>query len=129
MRTGVCTGFVFFSLAISYYCIDCGIAKTAKSDNSNSMSGVASIYDRSSGNETASGEQLNEEALTAAHRQLPLGTVIEVTNNRNKRKTLVRINDRGVDGRVIDLTPAGARVLGFSGLADVSLAIISSPSR
>lgn len=95
------------------------------------MSGVASIYDRSSGNETASGEQLNEEALTAAHRQLPLGTVIEVTNNRNKRKTLVRINDRGpfVDGRVIDLTSAGARVLGFSGLADVSLAIVSSPSR
>ena len=104
MRTGVCTGFVVFSLAISCYCIDCGIAKTAKSD-SNSMSGIASIYDRSSGNETASGERLNEEALTAAHRQLPLGTVIEVTNNRNKRKTLVRINDRGpfVDGRVIDL--------------------------
>jgi rare lipoprotein A len=131
MRTGVCTGFVVFSLAISCYCIDCGIAKIAKSDNSNSMSGVASTYDRSSGNETASGEQLNEEALTAAHRELPLGTVVEVTNNRNKRKTLVRINDRGpfVDGRVIDLTPAGARVLGFLGLTDVSLAIISSPSR
>jgi rare lipoprotein A len=131
MRTGVCIGFVVFSIAISCYGIDCGIAKTAKSDNSNSMSGVASIYDRSSGNETASGEQLNEEALTAAHRTLPLGTVVEVTNNQTKRKTLVRINDRGpfVDGRIIDLTPAGARVLGFSRLTHVSLAIISSPSR
>ena len=130
MHAGVCTGFVVL-LAISCYCIDLGIAKTAKSDNSNSMSGIASIYDRSSGNKTASGEQLNEDALTAAHKELALGTVVEVTDNRNKRKTLVRINDRGpfVDGRVIDLTPAGARALGFSGLTDVSLSIISSPSR
>jgi rare lipoprotein A len=95
------------------------------------MSGVASIYDRSSGKETASGEQLNEDSLTAAHRSLPLGTIIEVTNNRNGQKAVVRINDRGpfVDGRIIDLTPAGARVLGFSGLTNVSLAIVSSPSR
>ena len=92
------------------------------------MSGLASVYDRSSGEETASGEQLHEESLTAAHRTLPLGTVVEVTNRQNGRKAVVRINDRGpfVHGRIIDLTPAGARVLEFSGITDVSLAVISA---
>jgi rare lipoprotein A len=86
------------------------------------------VYDRSSEEETASGEQLREESLTAAHRTLPLGTVIEVTNSQNGRKAVVRINDRGpfARGRIIDLTPAGARVLGFSGITNVSLAIIGA---
>jgi rare lipoprotein A len=90
---------------------------------------IASIYDRSSGKDTASGESLNESALTGAHRTLPLNTVVEVTNNETGRKTLVRINDRGpfVHGRIIDLTPAAARALGVDGLARVSLEIISSP--
>jgi rare lipoprotein A len=97
-------------------------------NKSPSMSGIASVYDRSSGEETASGEQLHEDSLTAAHRTLPLGTVIEVTNRQNGRKAVVRINDRGpfVRGRIIDLTPAGARVLGFSGITHVSLAIVSA---
>ena len=84
---------------------------------SQSISGIASIYDRSSGKKTASGEELQEGSLTAAHRTLPFGTVVEVTNKRNGYKAVVRINDRGpfVDGRIIDLTPAGARALGFSG--------------
>jgi len=96
-----------------------------------SMSGIASVYDRSSGEETASGEQLHEDSLTAAHRTLPLGTVIEVTNSQNGRKAVVRINDRGpfVRGRIIDLTPAGARVLGFSGITNVSLAIVSADTK
>jgi rare lipoprotein A len=91
----------------------------------------ASIYDRSSGKATASGEELQEESLTAAHRELPLGTVVEVTNRRNGQKVLVRINDRGpyVDGRIIDLTLAGARALEFSGITDVFLAVISTPSK
>jgi rare lipoprotein A len=92
------------------------------------MSGLASIYDRSSGEQTASGEPLREESMTAAHPSLPFGTVVEVSNNRNGRKTLVRVNDRGpfARGRVIDLTPAAGRVLGFSGITDVSLAIVSA---
>ena len=86
-------------------------------------------YDRSSGKDTASGESLNESAHTAAHRTLPLNTVVEVTNNRTGQKTLVRINDRGpfVDGRIIDLTPAAARALGVDGLARVSLEVVSLP--
>ncbi len=89
--------------------------------------GIASTYDRSSGKDTASGEALNESALTAAHRTLPLNTVVAVTNDQTGRKTVVRINDRGpfVHGRIIDLTPAAARALGVDGLARVSLEVVS----
>jgi rare lipoprotein A len=84
--------------------------------------GVASIYAYTT-EKTASGEPANPRKLTAAHRTLPFGTRVQVINKRNGRKVTVRINDRGpfVRGRVIDLTPAGARALGFSGLAPVTI--------
>lgn len=90
-------------------------------------SGIASIYAYQS-ERTANGEHANPSGLTAAHRTLPFGTHVRVTNQRNGRTVTVRINDRGpfVRGRVIDLTPAGARILGFSriqGLALVKLEI------
>ena len=70
------------------------------------------------GEKTASGERAKPGGLTAAHRTLAFGTHVRVTNRRNGRNITVRINDRGpfVRGRVIDLTPAGAHALGFSGL-------------
>ena len=85
-------------------------------------SGIASIY-AYSGTKTASGERANPGGLTAAHRTLAFGTHVRVTNRRNGRSVTVRINDRGpfMRGRVIDITPAGARALGFSGLAPVKL--------
>jgi rare lipoprotein A len=85
-------------------------------------SGIASVY-AYSGSKTASGERANPTGLTAAHRTLAFGTHVRVTNRRNGRSVTVRINDRGpfVRGRVIDITPAGARALGFSGLAPVKL--------
>ena len=85
--------------------------------------GVASVYSTESGNKTASGQRLNPGALTAAHRSLPLGSKVRVTNRSNGRSVVVTINDRGpfVRGRIIDLTPAAARALGFSGLAHVSV--------
>ena len=85
-------------------------------------SGIASVY-AYSGGKTASGERAQPGALTAAHRTLPFGTQVRVTNKRNGRSVTVRINDRGpfVRGRVIDLTPAAARALGFSGLAPVTV--------
>jgi rare lipoprotein A len=91
-------------------------------------SGLASVYDRSSGEQTASGESLREDAMTAAHRTLPFGTVVVVNNKKNGRSALVRINDRGpfVRGRVIDLTPRAAQALEISGLADVSIEIVSA---
>jgi len=66
---------------------------------------------------------LNREALTAAHRTLPLGTKVKVTNKSNGHSVVVTINDRGpfVRGRIIDLSPAAARALGFSGLTHVTV--------
>ena len=87
------------------------------------QTGVASVYSHESGSKTASGQRLNAAALTAAHRTLPFGTKVKVTNKRNGRSVIVTINDRGpfVRGRVLDVTPAAARELGFSGLTPVML--------
>ncbi len=89
------------------------------------QAGVASWYGPGfHGRTTANGERFNTHALTAAHRTLPFGTKVRVTNKNNGRSVVVRINDRGpyVGGRVIDLSNASARALGMSGLAKVSLA-------
>jgi rare lipoprotein A len=82
--------------------------------------GIASIY--SSGG-TASGERVQAHLPTAAHRTLPFGTMVRVTNLKNGLSVMVRINDRGpfIRGRIIDLTPAAAGALKFSGLASVGL--------
>lgn len=87
------------------------------------QSGIASVYNYG---RTANGERVVATKLTAAHRSLPFGTLVRVTNRSNRRSVVVRINDRGpfVRGRVIDITPAGARSLGFSGLAEVDLVVI-----
>jgi rare lipoprotein A len=89
------------------------------------QSGIASVYSTAEGTKTASGRKLSNHALTAAHKSLPFGTKVRVTNRKNGRSVIVTITDRGpfVRGRVIDLTPAGARALGFNGLAPVSLAV------
>ena len=128
MRSGAIRHAATFVLVGAMF-LGCANARVVEKSSSR-ISGIASVYDRSSGEETASGEQLREESLTAAHRTLPLGSVIEVTNSQNGRKAMVRINDRGpfVRGRIIDLTPAGARALGFSGITNVSLAVISAAS-
>jgi rare lipoprotein A len=103
----------------------CGVAALiAGSTSAMAESGIASVYVHS-GSKTASGERANPAGLTAAHRTLAFGTHVRVTNRRNGRSITVRINDRGpfVRGRVIDITPAGALSLGFSGLAPVMLEI------
>lgn len=66
-------------------------------------------------------ERVNPHAMTAAHRTLPFNTHVKVTNKRNGKSAIVRINDRGPfkRGRVIDLTPAAASAIGSSGLASV----------
>lgn len=89
------------------------------------QAGIASWYGPGfHGRTTANGERFNTHALTAAHRTLPFGTKVRVTNRNNGRSVVVRINDRGpyVGGRVIDLSNASARALGMSGVAKVSLA-------
>ena len=83
--------------------------------------GLASTYGE--GSQTASGESFNASGLTAAHRTLPFGTRVRVTNHSNGHSVVVTINDRGpfVSGRIIDVTPAAARALGMSGLAPVTI--------
>ena len=80
-------------------------------------SGAASSYSTKEGLKTASSARRSGRALKAAHRK------VRVTNRRNGRTIVVTINDRGpfVRGRIIDLTPAGARALGFSGLTQVTV--------
>lgn len=75
------------------------------------------------GKKTASGKCFNQNALTAAHRSLPLGTKARVTNLKNGKAVLVTINDRGPysGGRVIDLSRAAARQLAIDGTARVSV--------
>ena len=98
----------------------CGAAMFCGFSPAMAQSGIASVY---SGEKNASGEKAHPGGLTAAHRTLPFGTKVKVTNKRNGRSVTVRINDRGpfVRGRIIDLTPAAARALGFSGLAPVEV--------
>jgi rare lipoprotein A len=95
--------------------------------------GTASWYgDYFQGKPTASGEPYNMHDFTAAHPTLPLGTFVRVTNMRNGRAVVVRINDRGpvVDGRIIDVSYNAARALGFKerGLQRVRLDIYQPPT-
>ncbi|MEP0919299.1 septal ring lytic transglycosylase RlpA family protein [Leptolyngbya sp. DQ-M1] len=95
------------------------------------MTGMASWYGPGfHGNMSASGERFNQNALTAAHRTLPFGTIVQVTNLDNGRTVSVRINDRGPfsGDRVIDLSAGAARVLGLiqSGVAPVRLEVRDS---
>ncbi|HZP76587.1 MAG TPA: septal ring lytic transglycosylase RlpA family protein [Pseudolabrys sp.] len=94
-----------------------------------SQSGLAAIYDYSG--KTASGERADPKGFTAAHRTLPFGTKVRVINRRNGKWVIVRINDRGpfTKGRVIDVTPAAAHELGFSGLTPVTLENIDTVAR
>jgi rare lipoprotein A len=102
----------------------CGLSPAAGS-SAQAQSGIAAIYSYRGG-KTASGETSRPDGLTAAHRTLPFGTMVRVTNRRNGRSVVVRVNDRGPygRGRVIDVTPAAAGRLGFSGLTPVSLDIV-----
>lgn len=80
------------------------------------------------GTQTASMERLRDTDLTAAHKTLPMGTMVQVRNLDNGRSVILRINDRGpyIRGRIIDVTPAAADVLGMrtSGVADCSVQVI-----
>ena len=94
-----------------------------------SVRGIASWYGSAfHGRRTASGERFNQYALTAAHRTLQFGTRVKVTNLRNGRSVIVRINDRGpyVRGRIIDLSRGAARIIGLvrSGTGSVRIEIL-----
>lgn len=91
--------------------------------------GYASFYgDEFHGRLTSNGEVFSQELLTAAHKTLPFGTKLKVTNTKNKRSVIVRVNDRGpfVDGRVLDLSRAAAERIDMKneGIAFVSITVM-----
>lgn len=93
------------------------------------LKGMASFYGYDgSGNLTASGQRFNPEGMTAAHRSLPFGTQVRVTNTHNGRSVVLRINDRGpfIRGRIIDVSAGAARILGMmgSGVAPVHVEVL-----
>ena len=93
---------------------------------------VASVYavgDSSQpGTQTASGIPLDDNVMTAAHKSLPFGSKVKVTNKKSGDAVTVTITDRGpyVKGRCIDLSKAGASALGFAGLVPVSVVPVVS---
>jgi rare lipoprotein A len=108
----------------------CSLAPLAAQEAA-AQSGVASYYGgHHHGRRTASGERFNMNAMTAAHRSLPFGTRLRVTDTRTGRNVVVRVNDRGpfIRGRVVDLSVAAARSLGMmgSGVAPVRLERVAS---
>ncbi len=91
--------------------------------------GVASYYAvKFHGRKTASGEIFHKDSLTAAHKTLPFGTRVRVTNLKNNKSVIVKVNDRGMKGkkRIIDLSPAAAKELNMmgSGLIKVKVEVL-----
>ena len=108
-------------------------APAAAATTGDAMSGKAAWYGREfDGRKTASGQRFNAAAMTAAHPSLAFGTKVKVTNTKNKRCTVVVINDRGpsTPGRIIDVSQAAANRLGFvrGGSADVTLEVVGNAS-
>ena len=115
--------FIVITLALLSAC------STHNTNNKADFSGQASWYGaQHHGKKTASGERFNQNALTAAHRTLPFGTRVKVTNTLNNQSVTVRINDRGPysKGRVIDLSRAAAAKINMiqQGVAPVRIQIL-----
>jgi rare lipoprotein A len=110
--------------ALAAATVAAGLVVAASASPAAAQCGRASWYALHS--KTASGERMNPAALTAAHRTLPFGTRLKVTNKNNGKSVVVRINDRGpfIKGRVLDLSRGAARQLGFvkSGHTSVCMA-------
>jgi rare lipoprotein A len=116
-------------------------AKVAEPDHASDQSraprrvqhGRASYYsDKFHGRRTASGERFNQHKLTAAHRSLPFGTMVRVTNHRNGKSVVVKINDRGPWGNrggIIDLSRAAAKQIDMirAGRVPVTVEILRDP--
>lgn len=104
-------------------------ASACTTTSNNKTTGIASWYGgKYNGRQTASGEIYDEKKMTAAHRTLPFGTIVDVTNVDNGKKVRVRINDRGpfIDGRIIDLSKSAFSKIASAnqGLANVKIKVV-----
>lgn len=134
-RMGDVTKFTFLCIGILLWLSSCATYPARRGGPViYSAHGPASWYGPGfHGRKTASGERYNQNALTAAHRTLPFGTNVSVTNLENGKSVIVRINDRGpyVRGRIIDLSKAAAIKIGLTGrgVADVKVATLDTHHR
>ena len=100
---------------------------TPTSGTGRSFSGMASYYGNESGSRTASGQRMNANAMTCAHRSLPFGTKLRVTHGG--QSVIVTVNDRGpfIRGRVLDLSTGAARAIGLTraGVGRVTAEVVS----
>ena len=117
------------ALAITALLLGCALAATpaAAEESKPVQTGAASWYGPGfHGKKTANGERFNTHDLTAAHKTLPFGTKVRVTNEQTGQSVVVRINDRGpyAHGRVIDLSKAAAEAVGIAGVGKVTLAAL-----
>jgi len=117
------------SLAVTAVVLGCtlGAVSAVAEETKPVQTGAASWYGPGfHGKRTANGERFNTHALTAAHKTLPFGTQLRVTNERTGRSVVVRINDRGpyAHGRVIDLSKAAADAVGILSVGTVTLATL-----
>ncbi len=99
-------------------------------DKGEKETGLAAVYSsRLNGHRTSSGQVYNPALLTTAHKTLPYGTMIRVTNPKSHKSVTVRVNDRGPNqnGRILDLTPAAARCIGLphNSMRPVELEVLS----
>ncbi len=119
-------------LAVGVSCIQrrgTGLADAGSRVRGKAEIGLASYYGEEwHGGPTASGEKFDMNALTAAHKTLPFGTKVKVTNIENGKSVQVRVNDRGpfVEGRIIDLSYAAAKKIGMikTGVVKVKVEVI-----
>jgi rare lipoprotein A len=108
----------FYLLGLFALLAGCATSETGIDPRGYDERGAASFYGaRHQGQRTASGERFDQAELTAAHRRLPFGTRVQVTNLTNQRSVVVRVNDRGPHSRsrLIDLSRAAAEQLGMIG--------------
>lgn len=122
------SGFLFFLIA-SFSALKAQDTTKTKKKVSRVQYGTASFYNNKfNGRKTANGEIFSQKKMTAAHNTLPLGTYIRVTNLRNNKSVIVKVNDRlhARNKRLIDLTRAAAQQLGYikSGLTRVKIEIL-----
>lgn len=95
------------------------------------QTGLAAVYSRKlSGHRTASGEHLNQKALTTAHQTLPFGTKVRITRIKTGKRVVLRVNDRGPTqpGRIVDITQRAAKTLGIkpNAMAQVKLEVVQA---
>lgn len=122
---------IFSVLILCIFVLGCikKLPKSMEAKTGYTEKGIASWYgEEFKGKPTASGEIFDPEKMTAAHRTLPFGTIVKVTNFDNGKESLLEINDRGpfVKGRIIDCSKKGAKELGFygAGIAKVKVEVV-----